>query len=201
MSIVKDKNLELWKKVQTTNPKYTKKVAGRGGYTAIGATYQFKKATEVFGLYGCGWGVRGCKYDYVKKPNGEILEVILEATFYYKYSTVEGNFELSTCMPYQVRNDTRKKLLTDLTTKALSKLGFSADIFMGLFDDSEYIKKAKSHTQQKTLKDLKGEIDLLSNIKEVTSVWENLSIEQQSNTGIQALFTEKRAELKRGPHA
>ncbi|AHM74551.1 hypothetical protein [Yersinia hibernica] len=31
-----------------------------------------------------------------------------------------------------------KKSLTDATTKALSQLGFSADVFMGLFDDVEY---------------------------------------------------------------
>ncbi|AJJ03300.1 hypothetical protein BZ21_747 [Yersinia pseudotuberculosis] len=31
-----------------------------------------------------------------------------------------------------------KKSLTDATTKALAQLGFSADVFMGMFDDAEY---------------------------------------------------------------
>lgn len=36
-----------------------------------------------------------------------------------------------------------KKSLTDATKKALSSLGFSADIFMGLYDNPEYRKKNK----------------------------------------------------------
>lgn len=35
-------------------------------------------------------------------------------------------------------DEVSKKSLTDATTKALSQLGFSADVFMGLFDDVEY---------------------------------------------------------------
>ncbi|WP_432321494.1 hypothetical protein [Yersinia enterocolitica] len=35
-------------------------------------------------------------------------------------------------------DEVSKKSLTDATTKALAQLGFSADVFMGLFDDAEY---------------------------------------------------------------
>lgn len=188
-------NLKLWKSVELTDPNYTKKVNQRGGFTAISAAYQFKKATESFGAYGHGWGVRDCKYDYVSKPNGEIVEVVLEAIFYYTSGTVEGVFELSTCMPYRVGNDTRKKLLTDLTTKALSKLGFSADIFMGLFDDNKYIGLAMAATERKGLKEISEAIKMLKEFPKVMEVWNGLDIIQQNDPKIKALFAEKKQDL------
>jgi hypothetical protein len=46
-------NLELWNKVEKTNPKYTKK-AKIGGHeiTAIAPQYQIMQVTEQFGVYG-----------------------------------------------------------------------------------------------------------------------------------------------------
>jgi hypothetical protein len=40
----------------------------------------------------------------------------------------------------KVDNDA-KKIETDTLTKAISKLGFNADIFMGKFDDLRYIEE------------------------------------------------------------
>ena len=34
-----------------------------------------------------------------------------------------------------------KKVATDALTKGLSKLGFNADVFMGMFDDNKYVNK------------------------------------------------------------
>ena len=36
--------------------------------------------------------------------------------------------------------DFAKKIETDALTKALSKLGFNADVFMGLYDDHKYVQ-------------------------------------------------------------
>ena len=36
-----------------------------------------------------------------------------------------------------------KKAFTDALTKAFSHLGLSADVFLGLFDNSKYIEKVK----------------------------------------------------------
>ena len=53
----KNNNLFLWEQVETTDPEFTTKVNQRGGFTAIGAQYQIKNATEVFGSFGHGFGV------------------------------------------------------------------------------------------------------------------------------------------------
>ena len=37
--------------------------------------------------------------------------------------------------------DFAKKIETDALTKALSKLGFNADVFMGRFDDHKYVEE------------------------------------------------------------
>lgn len=140
-----NKKLVIWNQVNTTDRKFTKDVSfGGRNYTSIQAQYQRLKATKLFGPYGMGWGVRNCVWGYnhselndkgviVKK----VSEITLEAEFYYTYDGKEYSFEISVDGRYSPGQDCRKKALTDLTTKALSFLGFSADIFMdGKKDDS-----------------------------------------------------------------
>ena len=133
-----DANMKLWDQVWQTDPAQTKRCNQRGGFTAIGAQYQIREATKIWGPYGKTWGVRDC--EYVEIRNGEVLEeVALEATFWYP----AGEFQVSTDIAYKAGNDTRKKLLTDLTTKSLSKLGFNSDVFEGKFDDNKYVNERR----------------------------------------------------------
>jgi len=138
--------MKLWESVCTTDPKFTKMVAQRGGFTAICAQYQLRTATEQWGPYGSKWGVSNLHYDYVGPEGGAIIEATLEAVFWYP----GGEFPLSTDSSYRAGNDTRKKLLTDLTTKALSKLGFNSDVFEGKFDDNKYVSDLKKTAAEKT---------------------------------------------------
>ena len=41
-----------------------------------------------------------------------------------------------------------KKIETDALTKAISKLGFNADIFMGKFDDVRYVEEMKKEFKE-----------------------------------------------------
>lgn len=137
-------SIGLWNKVSITDPDYTRKVTSRGGFTAICAQYQIMVATRLWGPYGLNWGVRGHRWSMID-VKGEHAECVLDAEFFCP----ETKFEISACMKYQVGNDTRKKLLTDLTTKALSKLGFSADVFLGRFDDDKYVTYLKESKKKK----------------------------------------------------
>jgi hypothetical protein len=47
-----------------------------------------------------------------------------------------------------------KKIETDALTKAISKLGFNADIFMGKFDDVRYIEEMKKEFAQPIAKEI-----------------------------------------------
>lgn len=134
-------NLELWNKVEKTNPKYTKKANVKGNnITAIAPQYQIKNVTEQFGSYGTTWGFKSLDFDYTLTESLGL--VILHATFYYP----GGEFPIKNAQSIfmdnartKIDDNFAKKLETDTLTKAISKLGFNADIFMGLFDDVKYL--------------------------------------------------------------
>jgi len=130
-------NLALWNKVCVTDPTYTKHVDTRGGFTSINATWQAWQATELWGPYGNKWGVKNCHYLFIG-PEDQPFGLQLLAKFFCPVS----EFEIASDMPYKPNDDCCKKLLTDVTTKALSKLGFSADIFLSLWNDQRYAQMA-----------------------------------------------------------
>jgi len=129
-------NLRIWSQVEKTNPSHTKKVNQRGGFTAISAAYQIKRATEVFGPIGEGWG-----YD-AWSPIFQDALVIVPVTLWHgdranTYGPMYGGAEWKNGT--RLDSDGPKKATTDALTKLLSQLGFNADVFEGRFDDSKYV--------------------------------------------------------------
>lgn len=139
-------NMKLWDSVCTTNPKNTKHVNQRGGFTAIDAQSQFQSATEQFGAFGIGWGVKDANISPILQDKVLIYTAIL----WYKYGGESGEFPIETSIQIatdRVDGDAVKKLSTDAITKGLSRLGFNADVFLGKFDDNRYTDEQKnSHT-------------------------------------------------------
>jgi len=149
-----NKNMWIWNKVEKTNPDHTKKAKLKGReITTINATSQIKKATELFGSYGKGFGISSIQYDEKEFANDTIL-LIANSIFFYVDEDGKHEFPVSSSIlyaymtkPYKkedvpylvVDNEAYKKIETDITTKALSKLGFSADIFEGKYDDNQYV--------------------------------------------------------------
>ncbi len=138
--VEKEKNLKLWKMVERTDPKYTRTFEYENGkvLTTVEAYYQIKIATALWGPYGSTWGFKDISI--AKYSN----QAVYKAVFYYP----EGSFEILNSIPLKTR-DFAKRLETDTLTKALSRLGFSADIFMGRFDDSKYIDMLKTKFKSK----------------------------------------------------
>lgn len=134
----KENNMELWLKVCETDPKSTKTVKTRGGFTAVCAQAQVKRATELWGPYGRGWGLKDCKYSILQHDGKFIL--VLDAVFAYP----GAEFQISVDMPFLPGNDCYKKLRTSAQSKSLALLGFNADIFMGLFDDCAYVEDMRA---------------------------------------------------------
>ena len=147
--MAKKGNMKLWNSVETTDPKFTKKVNQRGGFTAIGAQYQLRTATELFGPFGTGWGV---SRETIEKWE-DVGLAVYQAYLWYYLDTEEDNekirqlreFPIHSSIKYcnngRVDDDFFKKVATDALTKGLSKLGFNADVFMGKFDDNKYVNK------------------------------------------------------------
>lgn len=77
---------------------------------------------------------------------------VVTVRFWYILNGVRGEETAYGCTPYiygskygiTCDGEATKKSLTDATKKALSGLGFSGDIFMGLYDNLEYRQKNKA---------------------------------------------------------
>ncbi len=133
-------NLKLWKAVEKTDPAHTRSVSQRGGYTAICPQYQARVATGQWGSYGRAWGLKNMKFDYTLLDLTRM--VILKAEFFYPSGSFQVNnaIEVISAKGYP-DSDFAKKLETNTISKALSRLGFSADVFMGEFDDADYVNE------------------------------------------------------------
>ena len=143
-------NLELWNRVEKTNPKYTKpaKVGGMN-ITAIAPQYQIMMVTEQFGVYGKTWGFKNITLDYSLVEKYDM--VVFKGTFFFP----DGQFEIINSSKLFINNaktmlddNFAKKIETDTLTKAISKLGFNADIFLGKFDDVRYIESIRDQFKE-----------------------------------------------------
>lgn len=172
------KNLDIWKRVQRTDPARTKRkdtLDSKGNITrtitSIRPTYQYMRATEIFGPFGIGWGVdvlderfdpgiplmeaivdsagRETGKKVMRDGDGKIMTSLnhtMKIMLWYVHCGVRGEiiayghtkYLYASKFGLSVDDEPSKKSLTDATTKALSSLGFSADVYLGMFDDTEY---------------------------------------------------------------
>lgn len=143
-------NLDLWNRVEKTDPKHTKQANVKGNkITSIKPQYQIYNATKEWGSYGGKWGFKNIRLGYNLKEHGL---VVFEAIFYYP----DGEFEIINTISFwrdnaktKLDDEFAKKVETDTLTKCLSKLGFNADVFMGRFDDLRYVEEVKKEFAKK----------------------------------------------------
>jgi hypothetical protein len=216
-------NLVLWSRVEKTNPKYTKKANIKGNnITAIDPQYQILNATKEFGSYGKKWGFKDIQLDYSlmdkkffadkiegKYPNTKVVGkeeavmglVVFKAIFFYP----EGQFPILNSSSIFTNNamskiddQFAKKIETDALTKALSKLGFNADIFMGKFEDNRYVSLIENEFNKFTDEEIENVVLDLSkckNANDLTLLY-NSDIRIKTNKEIAALFTERNLEIQ-----
>ena len=155
-------NLLIWNKAQETDPKYTKP-DNYSGFTSINGIYVVKRATEIFGSIGIGWGfnILEERYDegipFPVKDVGNVMSKshTLKIELWYKQGDEIGKivnyghtkYIYKTKNGYMIDEEAPKKSLTDALKKCLSLLGFSADIFMGQFEDQEYVEELNRKSQ------------------------------------------------------
>jgi hypothetical protein len=134
--------MRIWDAVSETDPNYTKHVSQRGGFTAISANYQMMQATKQFGPAGIGWG-------YVA-GDPIFQETLLFVPVTLWHGDRSNSFgPMLGCEEWKDRNgrvdsDASKKATTDAITKLLSQLGFSADVFLGRYDDQKYVESLQA---------------------------------------------------------
>lgn len=193
-------NLELWEKVEKTNPNYTKKANVKGNsITSIAPQYQIKNVTEQFGAYGKTWGFESLEFDYTLI---ELGLVVLHATFYYPGGLFPIKNAQSIFMDNaktKIDDNFAKKLETDTLTKAISKLGFNADIFMGKFDDVKYLNDVKEEFKEdesNEIKHIKKIIEDSSTINELMKVYKDYINIFKTDNSLMTILTTKKAKIK-----
>ena len=196
-------NLELWHSVEKTNPNYTKKAkVGGNSITAISPQFQIMNATEKFGSYGSAWGFKNIQLDYSITSTPIVLSVTdwntkvttqvnsilglvgFKAEFFYP----SGQFEITNSIKIftdnkhsKIDDNYAKKLETDALTKALSKLGFNADIFLGKFEDVRYLEEVtKEFNPPADYTRQTQRINACTDIETLKKTWLALSPNEQS---------------------
>jgi len=188
----------IWSAVEKTDVSATKKVPGGGRkVTSINAIYMVKRATETFGPVGIGWGYEIVeeRFDAGSPIYNDASEIVGTSTNHtirlrlwfkdpesgekgtvehfghtkYMYGTSRGVF---------VDEEAPKKSLTDAVKKCLSMLGFSADVFLGQFDDDHYVDalaadEAISKAENKIEEEVKQELERKEWIKKVIKSMED----------------------------
>jgi hypothetical protein len=132
-------NKRYWDLLKKTNPDFTKRInKGFGDITTIDPQWQIGKMTEVFGPVGIGWGYT-VQYTYTEQLVFAEVSIWTEA-----YSNIYGpvcSVQKLWRKTGALDDEAPKKAMTDAMTKAFSHLGVSADVFLGMFDNSKYVEK------------------------------------------------------------
>lgn len=166
-------NMELWDKVCTTDKAFTNPVSFGRKFTAIDPTYQLMEATKLWGPYGDKWGLFDVQMSFVdvrcagkdKAQQWTETSAVLAGNFRYP----GGEFPMFVDAPFKPGDDVAKKLQTSAVSKALSKLGFNADVFLGKFDDAQYVKELENRQQRgsEAIERLTGMIELIPSVDKI----------------------------------
>lgn len=178
-----NENMRIWAQVEKTDPDMTKSYTGMGGFkgTAIKPTYLMKKATEVFGPCGEGWGwtvlvdrideggpIQAPTKEWPDAPTINAKLHTLQVELWYigkegKRCTVTqyGHTPFVLLQQGKVHTDweVAKKSLTDAIGKCLQPLGFAADIHMGMWEDRDYVQERKSEEAIAKAEDKEAELE------------------------------------------
>jgi len=130
-------NLSLWLRNRATDADYVKQVSIGYKFNSPDPQYQLMLATAEWGPYGGKWGLEELSWSITE--TGGKASLILIATFYAPGS----RFPIANDMLWTPNQQCHKKLLTNTRSKALSMLGFNADVFLGAWDDEMYVAEAE----------------------------------------------------------
>ena len=190
-----EENLKLWNSVSKTEKKAKKNVKiGAREYTAIDPYWQIKEATKLWGAYGSTWGFNDIQLGY-ELINKNI--VIFKGQFYYPNGTfpiVNAVHIMTSENPEKAKLDTdfAKKVETDTLTKALSKLGFSADVFLSKFEDITEVKIENEAT------DILTKIKACETVAQVIQLYNKNKTQIDGNTSIKSVWSARRQALLEG---
>lgn len=159
-------NKQLWDSVKVTNPSAVKKITGKSYQGNSPKPYWLiERATDTFGPIGIGWGVIVKSERFERMSDTDVLHVAVVSIWYMQDGKRSETFDQmgGTKAAYMssgkngdpgkliVDEDAGKKSVTDAMVKCLSMIGFCADIFSGMWDDSKYVEWAAEQYEPKPM--------------------------------------------------
>lgn len=142
-------NLWMWQQVAKTDPAHVTKVNQRGGFNAIRAHWQLREATRLWGPIGIGFGWKGTR---TREAIGDTYLIVFEMELWYLDPSSgrrsEASPEHGECIQNpggRVDQEATMKATTHALSKALSRCGFSADVYMDQFSDQKYVAEMQQH--------------------------------------------------------
>jgi hypothetical protein len=142
---------DLWDRLGKTDPKHTKPFKRAGGFsgTAIKPIYSILRMTQEFGACGNGWGINEPSFQVVQ-ANDETLVYCTVSIWYGAKENVVfgvGGDKVVAKFSSGLKSDDEafKKAFTDAVGNAMKFMGMSADVHMGMFDDSKYVASLREN--------------------------------------------------------
>jgi len=153
-----DTNTALWDSVKVTDPRAVKPITGKSYKGDSPKPYWLiRRATEVFGPIGIGWGITVKSERFERMTDTDVLHVAVVSVWYMLDGKRSETFDQmgGTTACYKsnagkmiVDEDAGKKSVTDGMVKCLSMIGFAGDIFAGQWNDSKYVQWAAEQFQE-----------------------------------------------------
>ncbi len=147
-----DRKLRHWLNLCRTDPRHTKGFKRPGGFsgTAIRPIWNQYRLTEHFGPCGVGWGTDKPEFTTME-AGGEVLVFCTLKCWYMdddgkraELYGVGGDKAMAKRQSGLATDDEAfKKAFTDALGNAFVRIGVSADVHMGLFEDSKYVESLK----------------------------------------------------------
>lgn len=155
----RNNNMRHWLPLSVTDPAHTKPFQRPGGFrgTATRPIWNQLRLTMHFGPVGIGWGTE--KPDFQIIPAGDEVLVFCTLKCWYRDNNGEraevygvGGDKAVVKRQSGVGSDDEafKKAYTDALGNAFVKVGVSADIHLGLFENSKYVDWARDQSANRT---------------------------------------------------
>jgi hypothetical protein len=169
--------MKIWESsLSKTDPNYTKEITGKSYKgTSPKPYYVVKKLTEYFGPCGIGWGFTVKDHGFNQFNQNFLHWALVE--FWYKDGGTIGRVEqfggtkasyLSSSGKTIDDEDCLKKSVTDALVKAASYIGCCADIFIGQYEDGDYVEQLKEDFREKDETDVLCQ-QFVTNLSSVTT--------------------------------
>ena len=152
-------NKTLWDSIKVTNPIAVKEITGKPYRGHSPKPYWLiERATDTFGPIGIGWGVIVKSERFERMSDTDVLHVAVVSIWYMQDGKRSETFDqmggtkaayMTSSGKLMVDEDAGKKSVTDAMVKCLSMIGFCADIFSGMWDDSKYVDWAAEQYEPK----------------------------------------------------